>query len=390
MNFLIRAVSDAVKTYTIPLLAIAGMVMAAVTVINSSRPKQPVAPVARPPSNPFESSVAGSGIVETSTENIEVGTPVSGVVASVAVSPGQMVRAGDELFRIDDREIRATLAVREAAVMGREAALKVAQAQLESLRAYPRPESIPPAEAKVAEIEVQLEDAQNQLRKWEGVADPRAVPEDTVTQKRFAVAAFRARLAAARADLALLKAGTFAPEIAAAEAAVREAQAQIDAARAEVDSVKVEIDRRIVRAAVNGKILQVNVRPGEFAQAGATADPLVLMGGVEPLHVRVDIDETEAWRVRENCNAQAFLRGNSTYKADLRFVRFEPYIVPKRSLTGESTERVDTRVLQIVFAVDKADFPLFVGQQVDVYVQAPGRDPSSATDSSTPTTGNRG
>ena len=348
MNFLIRAVSDAVKTYTIPLLAIAGMVMAAVTVINSSRPKQPVAPVARPPSNPFESSVAGSGIVETSTENIEVGTPVSGVVASVAVSPGQMVRAGDELFRIDDREIRATLAVREAAVMGREAALKVAQAQLESLRAYPRPESIPPAEAKVAEIEVQ------------------------------------------RADLALLKAGTFAPEIAAAEAAVREAQAQIDAARAEVDSVKVEIDRRIVRAAVNGKILQVNVRPGEFAQAGATADPLVLMGGVEPLHVRVDIDETEAWRVRENCNAQAFLRGNSTYKADLRFVRFEPYIVPKRSLTGESTERVDTRVLQIVFAVDKADFPLFVGQQVDVYVQAPGRDPSSATDSSTPTTGNRG
>ena len=54
----------------------------------------------------------------------------------------------------------------------------------------------------------------------------------------------------------------------------------------------------------------------------------------------------------------------------LRFVRFEPFVVPKRSLTGDSTERVDTRVLQVIYRVERDDLPLFVGQQVDVFIDA--------------------
>jgi len=52
----------------------------------------------------------------------------------------------------------------------------------------------------------------------------------------------------------------------------------------------------------------------------------------------------------------------------LRFVRVEPYVVPKRSLTGDNTERVDTRVLQVIYEVADEDQPLFVGQQVDVFI----------------------
>jgi hypothetical protein len=51
-------------------------------------------------------------------------------------------------------------------------------------------------------------------------------------------------------------------------------------------------------------------------------------------------------------------------------VRFEPYVVPKRSLTGDSTERVDTRVLQIIYALDPAALPVFVGQLMDVFIEA--------------------
>jgi HlyD family secretion protein len=54
----------------------------------------------------------------------------------------------------------------------------------------------------------------------------------------------------------------------------------------------------------------------------------------------------------------------------LRFVRVEPYVVPKKSLTGENTERVDTRVLQVIYAVENPDPPLYVGQQLDVFIQA--------------------
>ena len=87
--------------------------------------------------------------------------------------------------------------------------------------------------------------------------------------------------------------------------------------------------------------------------------------------VRVDVDENDAWRVEAGRPARAILRGNTEVSFPLTFVRFEPYVIPKRSLTGESTERVDTRVLQIIYNFDKKDLPIFVGQLVDVYIESP-------------------
>jgi hypothetical protein len=98
--------------------------------------------------------------------------------------------------------------------------------------------------------------------------------------------------------------------------------------------------------------------------------PLILVGSVTPLHVRVDVDENDAWRVRPGARAISYLRGNKDISTPLKFVRFEPYVVPKKSLTGESTERVDTRVLQVIFSFDQGRLPIFVGQQMDVFIDA--------------------
>ena len=53
-------------------------------------------------------------------------------------------------------------------------------------------------------------------------------------------------------------------------------------------------------------------------------------------------------------------------------MRFEPYVVPKLSLTGDSAERVDTRVLQVIYSFDRGELPIYVGQQMDIYIEAPG------------------
>jgi hypothetical protein len=135
-----------------------------------------------------------------------------------------------------------------------------------------------------------------------------------------------------------------------------------------VQSVQVDLQRSIVRAPLAAEVLQVKVRVGEFAPAAATANPLILLGRSKPLHVRVDVDEHEAWRVTEGAHAIGHLRGNADMKASLQFVRFEPFVVPKRSLTGDSTERVDTRVLQIIYRVEREDVPWYVGQQLDVFI----------------------
>src|SRR5262249_15656838 len=129
-----------------------------------------------------------------------------------------------------------------------------------------------------------------------------------------------------------------------------------------------------VRAPLDGQLMQLKLRPGEFAATGVLAQPLILLGSVDPMNVRVDVDDNDAWRVKAGVPAVAFLRGNKEIKASLKFVRFEPYVVPKRSLTGDSTERVDTRVLQAIYSFDRGDLPIYVGQQVDVFIEAPCHD----------------
>jgi multidrug efflux pump subunit AcrA (membrane-fusion protein) len=162
-----------------------------------------------------------------------------------------------------------------------------------------------------------------------------------------------------------------------ASAELEEVRTEIAAAESQVQAAQVDLDRSIVRAPLAAEILQVKVRIGEFAPAAPTVTPLILLGRSKPLHVRVDVDEHEAWRVRGGAHAVGHVRGNAELKAPLQFVRFEPFVVPKRSLTGDSTERVDTRVLEVIYRVDGDAVPLFIGQQLDVFIDAarPGGGP---------------
>jgi hypothetical protein len=150
-----------------------------------------------------------------------------------------------------------------------------------------------------------------------------------------------------------------------------ETKADVATAAAQCELMQTELQRSVVTAPTDGEILQLKLRPGEYAVAGATANPMILLGRPKPLHLRVDVDEHEAWRVRPQAKATAAVRGNSNLKTPLAFVRFEPFVLPKKSLTGDSTERVDTRVLQAIYRIDRDDLPLFVGQQMDVFIDAP-------------------
>jgi hypothetical protein len=111
--------------------------------------------------------------------------------------------------------------------------------------------------------------------------------------------------------------------------------------------------------------------------AGLPQTPLMALGDVDTLHVRVDVDENDAWRLYDGAGATAYVRGNQNLSAAIRFVNVEPYVVPKRSLTGESTERVDTRVLQVLYSFPRSVLPVYLGQQMDVFIDAPPVDGTS-------------
>src|SRR5215471_1867727 len=345
------------KRFILPGIAIASLLFAILWTLAASPVHKATTPPSAPPQTASLNTVGAVGLVEAETENIDISCPVSGLVTGVYVNAGDRVHAAQRLFSLDDRDLQADLRVKQAL-------LAEAKAKLKKLEEQPRAEDIPPAEAKVHEEQANLADAEVQMKLIESVQDRRAVRDEDVQRRRIAYKAAQARLSEAQSQLALLKAGAWAPDLAVARAEVAQAEAQLK-------QTATNIERLTTTAPIDGIILQKKVRVGQFAQCGPSSEPLMIMGGGAHLNIRADIDESDAWRVRPNTAAVAYVRGDTRQKIALEFVRFEPYVVPKKSLTGDSTERVDTRVLQAIYRIRDESNPVYVGQQMDVYIEAP-------------------
>ena len=345
------------KRWFIPLIALVALAFTTTKAYEWRWRRESSPPPADPAQVTFTHTVAAVGLVEPSSENIAISTAVPGLVMTVHVKVGDHVPRGAPLFALDDRDLRAELALRKST-------LEVARARLARLEHAPRPEELPPAQAKVREAEAALTDAHNNQRLMERIPDKRAVREEELLQRREATNMAAARLEAATAALALLKAGTWGRDLEVGRAEVVNAAAQ-------VHRVEADLERLTMRAPIDGEILQLNMRAGEYAPVGQLPKPLLVMGDVGQLHVRADIDEHDAWRVPPGGKAEAVERGNSSRRAALAFVRFEPYVIPKKSLTGDSTERVDTRVLQAIYRFTERSGSLYVGQQMDIFIEAP-------------------
>lgn len=307
------------RKWLLPSLAAIGLLCGLFLIAKGNVPPPAAQPVVEPAVAPFSSYVSGAGIVEASSRNIAIGTPVAALAKAVFVVVGDRVRQGVPLFQLDDRDIVAELVVRKAALQA--------------------------AKAKLAEQKATLAQDRDQLERAQKLKDPRALSTEDLAKRWHAVQIDEAKL--------------------------QTAVTEVSSAEAELAETRMKLDRLAVRAPIDGEILQVNVRPGEFAQVGELSTPLILMGNTELLYIRTDIDENDAWRVRSGAAAIAFVRGNRELQTPLTFVYCEPYIVPKKSLTGDSVERVDTRVLQVLFSFARGKLPVYVGQQMDVYIEAP-------------------
>ena len=350
--------------YVLPVVALALLVFAVFHVSRAQKATPPPAPTIQPARNPFPKTVAGAGLVEPQTENISVGAPEAGIAVEVYVKVGQQVQKNDPLFRMDDRPLKAELEVRKAAAAA-------AKAELVRLENQPRAEQLLMGQAQVLEAEANVASHKDQLKRTKDLFARRMVSEQDLIAHTAALRASEAQLARVKAEYAMTKAGAWEYDKRVARVAVEQAQTQIH-------EVETRLDRLQVRALEPGQVLKVDVRPGEFV--GAPADrPLLMLGNVDQLHVRVDIDEYDIHRFKPGAPARAMLKGQPQQEFQLSFVRIEPFVIPKRSLTGDNTERVDTRVLQIIFAVHTDGKQLYVGQQVDVFIDA-----SDASDTSAP------
>jgi HlyD family secretion protein len=337
------------------LLSAVGVALAVVSaVIFGERPNaQP--PTFNPAANPYAKGIYAVGIVESAQEqgvNVNLYPEITGPVTRVLVKEGDRVKQGDALINIDDSIQRATA----------EAAL----ALLRELKAQPRPETLAVAAAQVENARAQLKNVADTHAKLEVAfsLDPDSVSRDVLDTARNTEKMAATNLEMIEKQYVLTKAGAWSYDI---ETQEKQAAAAVAL-----------LDKYTLRAPADGVVLAINAEIGSTVTTLGAYDPytegnkplLILGGAGENLQVRAFIDEILVHSMADPAKlaGQMFIRGTDV-KIPLTFVRVQPYVSPKIELSDERQERVDVRVLPVIFRFDKpAGLNLYRGQLVDVYV----------------------
>jgi HlyD family secretion protein len=330
--------------------------------------RRPQPPAFKPISSPYETAIFANGIIESdqsSGSNINIFPEVSGPITKVLVREGQSVTAGTPLFAIDDKVQKANT---EQLRLQAEASL----ALLNELKAEPRLETLAVATAQVEQAEANLKAARDPYDKDQAsfVIDPKSISRDVLDTAENGVKQAEAALDVARRQYDLTKAGAWSYDIANQEK-------QYQALRQAFEASDALLAKYLVKAPIDGVVLSISASVGSYVSAqGAlnpyteTLDQLVVMGPPQDhLAVRCFVDEILISRLPSpwHIAAQMSVIG-SDIKVPLEFVRVQPYVSPKIELSNERQEKVDLRVLPVIFRFPKQDIPVYPGQLVDVYI----------------------
>lgn len=345
------------------LAGIGGTVSAGLSIARSNAAQTDGIPASTPIEGQTGASLIGAlGTVEPPGGAVSVAPSASGVVAVVLVSPGDEVAAGEALFAIDDRLARAKVEQLAASLAAAEAALSQTEGTVPALEA-----AVDIGQASLASAEARRDDAAEDLATAEQLLGAgNAVSRRDVERRRNALRAAEAEaagaaaaLAQALAELAQISAGMSGTRLLPLQAAIAEARAALATAEAELELLT-------VTSPFDARVLEVNVRAGEFAAAGTEGAAAVVLGRTGKLHVRAQIEEADLPRFNDGALARGLQRGNESNPINLTFLRREPLLRPKTTLSGGATERIDTRVLEVLYETDDAS--LMPGQLIDVLI----------------------
>ena len=352
-------------------LAILGVVAGLMSAYISGSRKKPLAPAFHPAQNPYAHGIFATGIVESyqpNGSNINIFPEVPGTVTRIMVSEGAQVTKGAPLVQLDD-------SVQKATVQQQKAQAEAALAMLMELKAQPRPENLRVSKAQVDYAAASLQTARDSLEKVQQsyALNPKSVSKDQLDQALNTFKAAKANLGVAQRQYELTKAGAWVYDI-------QNQQHQYEALSKTYASGLALLAKYTLKAPADGVVLAINTAPGSFASSAGSYnaytqgnDPTVVMGLPQDfLAVRSYIDEILVPRMLPPAKTRAEMqvRGTSV-RIPLTFDRIQPYTTPKIQLSNQRTERVDVRVLPVLFRfTPPKDLNIYPGMLVDVYVES--------------------
>ena len=346
-----------------------GLMIALSAALLSGAETKVLEPAFNPASNPYANGIYANGMIESalpSGENINIYPEVSGVVTQILVTEGQVVSKGDALLSLDDSVQRATVEQLKAQAA---AALVI----LDELKHQPRAEVLAVTKAQMISAQASMHSLQVQLAKQQKSfdLDPQSVSKDSLDNAINALKVAEANAEVAKKQYELTKAGAWHYDIKTQEQTYK---AQYNAYL----SAYALLEKYTLKAQSDGVVLSILSTVGSYltpqgVYGSYTQDmnPVLTMGSPQAqMNVRAFIDEILVPRLpaSDQLQAKMFIRG-TPISVPLEFVRVQPYISPKIELTTQRRERIDVRVLPVIFRFDKPhDLTVYPGQVVDIYV----------------------
>jgi len=292
--------------YSLLVLSIIGIIIGLAVIFYNQRPSQTKTLPIPELTPPYKNFIAGTGIVESASKNINIGSFISGIISKVNVESGDSIKKGSLLFILNAKNLKADITALRAEIALSTTKLQKVKHQFAILKNFKK------------------------------------ISPQMITKAKYT----------------------------AVQDSVDEEQAVLNLSKSKLIVLHNKLSLYNVYSPINGKVLESKLTVGKYFAANSK----LLTLGSNRLNLRVNINEYDVWKFQPNTNAVAFVRGHPKLKITLKYLYTMPYVVPKKNLTGLPTERTDTRVLQVLYALPaKIDFPLFVGQQLDVFVQSQGK-----------------
>ncbi len=298
--------------------------------------------------------VAGPGRVEPLSEDIKVGSEINGKLKSVLVEEGDHVRRGQVLAILQNADYQAQVASAEADLAKREADLRKT---VNGARTEERREAL----AAVNEAQAVMENARAEMERRQRLYRSGAVSREEADRFEREYKVARARHDEATQHYALLDDPAREEDRTRGKADVALAIAQLNEARA-------RFQKTFIRSPLDGIVLRRFHRAGEsVTNSSNSADPIVTLGNVRALRVRVDVDENDVAKVRlgDRAYVTADAFGNREFSGHV--VRIGLEMGPKNVRTDEPTERVDKKILETLIELDEGH-ELPIGLRVNSFI----------------------
>lgn len=325
--------------------------------------------------------VVAPGVVEAVSEEIEVGAEINGKIRRVLVEEGAAVVRGQTIAVLENADFEAQIAAAKTqiGILQRQqetARARLSQAETDRARIANGARREERREAR-ADYESTLPNVDNARREFERrrrLFESGDVSREDLERARTAYENAQKQSVTREAKFRVVDADARPDDLERADAAIRLAQAQVDEfdalareAVARVRTAEANYEKTIVRAPIAGVVLRKRMKDGESVSP-ENQTGIVTIADVSARRVRVDLDERDVARVRENQTAFVTAEAFGAQKFYGKVVKIGQILGRKNFRTERPTEKVDTKILEILVELD-AGQQLPLGLRVDSYIE---------------------